>query len=145
MPPRARATGNAGTSVSKAIIDETGAPVEDAPQEWGSAVLNGRRIVFNQPNPAQLIVLRRLNRQLDTAKNGSQKFLLVAKMLDATSALMVSDADREWADLEVLEGRANLDTVTPLLIVAIGGNETLAAYEAREEQPKPRRVRRARS
>lgn len=145
MPPRARATKNAGTSVSKAIIDETGAPVEDAAQEWGSAVLNGRAIAFNQPNPAQLIVLRRLSRQLDMARNGGEKFLLVAKMLDAVSALMVSDADREWADLEVLEGRADLDRVIPLMIAAIGGNETLAAYEAREEQPKPRRVRRARS
>lgn len=145
MPPRARATKNAGTSVSKAIIDETGAPVEDAAQEWGSAVLNGRAIAFNQPNPAQLIVLRRLSRQLDMAKNNGEKFFLVAKMLDAVSALMVSDADREWADLEVLEGRADLDRVIPLMVAAIGGNETLAAYEAREEQPKPRRVRRARS
>lgn len=115
--------------------------------EWGSAELNGRRIVFDQPNPAQLMVLRRMHRQLDMAKNPGQKFLLVAKILDAVSALIVSDADREWCDLEVLEGRADLDAVTPLIIAAIGGNELLREWERREEEPapKPRRVRRARS
>ena len=142
MPPRARKTPAAtntvieGQVVDKAVIDEV---------VWGSAPLNGRAITFNQPNPAQLIVLRRLSRKLDTAKGEGEKFFLVAQILDAVSALMVSDDDRDWVDLEVLEGRADLDAVTPLMIAAVTGTEGLAQWEAREEQPKPRRVRRARS
>lgn len=143
MPPRAR---KSAPVIEGVIVDK----VDEAPadKEWGSAELNGRRIEFNQPNPAQLIVLRRLNRQLDTATGTGEKFLLVAKMLDAVSALMVSDVDREWADMEVLEGRADLDKVTPLMIAAIGGNEVRDSWEARqgqEEVKPPRRVRRARS
>lgn len=141
MPPRARKSSTAieGVIVDQAVLDE--APVK----EWGAATLNGRSIAFNAPNPAQLIVLRRLSRKLDMAKTEGEKFFLVAQILDAVSALMMSDDDRNWADLEVLEGRADLDRVIPLMIAAITGSEGLANWEAREEQPKPRRVRRARS
>lgn len=123
-----------GQVVDEVIIDEA--------VEWGSAVLSGRRIVFNQPNPAQLIVLRRLNRQLQGTKSEGRKFLLIAQFLDAVSALMVSDDDREFADLEVLEGRVDLDGMSPLIIAAIAGDEIAAEME--EKKAAPRRVRRAR-
>lgn len=121
------------------VVDEV---IVDEPVEWGSAVLSGRRITFNQPNPAQLIVLRRLNRQLQGTKSEGRKFLLIAQFLDAVSALMVSDDDREFADLEVLEGRVDLDGMSPLIIAAIAGDEIAAEME--EKKAAPRRVRRAR-
>lgn len=138
MPPAAK----------KATAAIQGEIVEDTPsEEWGAAELNGRRIVFNQPNPAQLIVLRRLNRQMGSAKTEGQKFFLIAQFLDAVSALMVDQADRDWADTEVLEGRADLPELTPLIVAAVGGNETVEkwAQDKLEKQAAPRRVRRARS
>lgn len=133
----AKSTAIEGQVVDKGVIDES--------TEWGSTDLNGRTIVFNQPNPAQLIVLRRLNRQLQAAKTEGQKFFLIAQFLDAVSALMVSDEDRVWADTEVLEGRVELDALNPLIIAAIGGNEVLAQWKTDKAAKKtaPRRVRRA--
>lgn len=131
------------TAIEGVVVDARNEPTDEV---WGEAELNGRTIRFNQPNPAQLIVLRRLNRQLQGAKTDGQKFFLVAQFLDAVSALMVNEEDRVWADMEVLEGRADLDALNPLILAAIGGNEVKAQWEADQAAKKtaPRRVRRAR-
>lgn len=144
MPPRARkAVTQPTTAIEGEVVEKTDTPIE----EWSAAELGGRRIAFRRPSPAQLIVLRRLNRQLDTTKDFGQKFMITAKFMDAVSALMISDADREWADMEVLEGRVDLPEITPLIVAAIGGPEAHAAWKAQEADPTPppRRVRRARS
>jgi hypothetical protein len=144
MSPAAKKTAAAKTPVIEGqtveIIDEVAV--------WGQAPLNGRIITFNQPNPTQYMVMRRLARQLNAAKTDRDRFFLVAQFLDAVSALMIREEDRRYADTEVLEGRADLPELTPLLIAAIGGSETFDQWQTEGPEAKkaaPRRVRRARS
>lgn len=141
MPPRAK---SAGLTVDKAIVDEiTSDETPEQEPEWGSTELNGRRIVFKRPAPEQHMVLRRLARRLDTAKTGGEQFKVLASVLDAVSALMISEEDRDFADTEVLEGRANLEALTPLIMVAVAGNGILEKAEADAKKPR-KAVRRAR-
>lgn len=143
MPPRARA---AAIKTTVKVVDQEGNPIDAPDDEWGSVEFNGRRIVFDEPDPAQMIVLRRLNRQLSGSASLQEKFVLVAKILDAVTALMVSEDDREFCDMEVLERRADLDAVMPLMMTALLGNRGVEKWKARQEEPpKPAKaVRRAR-
>lgn len=145
MSPAAKKTAPAKTpAIEGHVVDQV---VIDEVAVWAKAPLNGRLIEFHPPNPAQLMVLRRLSRQLGSEKGQGRQFLLVAQILDAVSALMMSQEDRDWADLEVLEGRADLPELTPLIMAAIGGSDVLEKWQADQGAKKAatRRVRRARS
>lgn len=145
MSPAAKKTASAKTpAIEGQVVDQV---IIDEPVAWGEAPLNGRVIRFKMPNPTQLMVMRRLSRQLNAATDDRARFFLVAQFLDAVSALMINDDDRMFADTEVLEGRADLPELTPLIVAAIGGAEVFEQWQNQTPGKKPpaRRVRRARN
>lgn len=138
-----RATKAAPKKAVPIVDDSVSEETPEQEPEWGSAELNGRRIVFKRPAPEQHMVLRRLSRRLGEAKTPGEQLKVLATVLDAVSALMTSDEDRDFADLEVLEGRATMEDLTPLIMVAVAGNGILE--KAADDAKKPRKaVRRAR-
>lgn len=143
MSPAAKKTTPPGALTVEGQVAE----VIDEAAVWGEAPLNGRIITFKMPNPTQLMVMRRLSRQLNAATEDRARFFLVAQFLDAVSALMINEDDRMYADTEVLEGRADLPELTPLIVAAIGGAEIFEQWQNQTPAKKApaRRVRRARS
>lgn len=109
---------------------------------WGVFTMRGRDIVFMRPNPEQLMVLRRLSRHLDEADStASRKLIVMAKILDAASALMTSDDDRDYVDQLVLERKVDIEELGPMIQMALVGEAGLKTLEAPKTGPA-RRVRR---
>ncbi len=134
MPPRARKTVPPPAAVESAS--------DVAEQPWATHTLRGREITFVQPTPEQLMVLRRLSRQLDTPV-ASRRLITLAKMLDATSACMGSDAEREYVDQLVLDRIIDLGDLTPMITVALLGTEGVKEA-GKLEAPKTGPVKRVR-
>ena len=113
-----------------------------AEKPWGVVTMKGREVVFQRPNPEQLMVLRRLARQLDEGDaTPSRKLILMAKILDAASALMTTDEERDYVDQLVLERKVDIEELGPMIQVALVGDEGLKSLTAPKTGPV-RRVRR---
>ena len=113
-----------------------------AEKPWGVVTMKGREVVFQRPNPEQLMVLRRLARQLDEGDDTpSRKLILMAKILDAASALMTTDEERDYVDQLVLERKVDIEELGPMIQVALVGDEGLKSLTAPKTGPV-RRVRR---
>jgi hypothetical protein len=103
---------------------------------WAVYTLCGRDIEFAEPSLEQMMVLRRLARQLDDdAVPNNRKLVLMAKVLDAVSALMVREEDVDYSDQLVLERKVSLDELGPMIRTALSGSK------AAQSKPQ-RRVRR---
>lgn len=121
----------------------TGEVTEKAPEKpWGVFTMKDRTIVFVRPNPEQLMVLRRLARQLDEGEAvASRRLITMAKILDAASALMTNDDDRDYVDQLVLERKVDIEELGPMIQVALVGDEGLKTLKAPTTGPA-KRVRR---
>lgn len=124
------------------VTNETTPVADEAESVWGSFPLHGRDVVFNRPTPEQLMVLRRLARQLDEAGAlPSRKLITMAKILDAASACMVDDATRDYVDQLVLDRKIDVDELAPLIQLALVGDAGMKELAAPKNGPV-RRVRR---
>lgn len=104
--------------------------------------LRGRDIEFKAPTAEQLMVMRRLSRQLgEEGRKPSRTLITLAKILDAVSACMVSEDDVDYVDQLVLDRKLGVDELAPMITVAIAGDEGLKA-QAPTTGPKPRVRRR---
>lgn len=121
-----------------AVPDTSEAP--EKPKPWAVHTLAGRDIEFSMPSPEQLMVLRRVARQLSAPDATlSSQIVNMAKVLDAISACMVNPADSEYADGLVLDRTVGLEELVPMIQAVLRGPGV-----DKEPAPKtgPRRVRR---
>lgn len=127
------------TSGATKAVPEASDDTESAePTYWATYAIGGRDIHFNMATPEQLMVLRRLARQLgDPGNEVGRQITTMAKILDAISACMSSDEERDFVDQLVLDRVVGIDELAPLIRAALAG-------PAKEEKPKgpARRVRR---
>lgn len=139
MTSRATKTDSAPEVLTGEVLDAKPAAPE---KPWGVFTMKGRPVVFQRPNPEQLMVLRRLARHLDEGDaTPSRKLILMAKILDAASALMTTDDERDYVDQLVLERKVDIDELGPMIQVALVGDEGLKSLQAPKNGPA-RRVRR---
>ena len=112
----------------------------EATEKWAVYNLAGREIEFTMPSPEQLMVLRRVARQLaDPHATLSGHIQGMAKVLDAVSACMVNPADSDYADGLVLDRKIDLEGLVPMITAVLRGPN-----QDKEPAPKtgPKRVRR---
>ena len=111
---------------------------EATPKPYAVYPVRGREIEFKRPTTEQLMVMRRLARLLDDDTLApSRQLVVLAKILDAVSACMVSDDDVDYIDQLVLERKAGVEELAPMITVALTGSATVKAPTT-----GPRRVRR---
>lgn len=94
----------------------------EATDKWAVYDLAGREIEFSMPSPEQLMVLRRVARQLnapDVTLSGQIQGM--AKVLDAISACMINPADQDYADGLVLDRKLNLEALVPMIQAVLRG------------------------
>lgn len=99
-------------------------PSEDTEKnsKWAVYNLAGRDIEFAMPSPEQLMVLRRVARQLnDPNVTLSGQIQGMAKVLDAVSACMVNPADSDYADGLVLDRKLDLEALVPMIQAVLRG------------------------
>lgn len=125
------------TSGDTATVPE---PSETTVEKWAVYTLAGRDIEFVMPSPEQLMVLRRVARQLNApTATISDHIQNMAKVLDAVSACMVNPADVDYADGLVLDRKLDLEALVPMIQAVLRGPN-------RDEKPAPKngpkRVRR---
>lgn len=124
------------------VVEPSGdAGPQEKPQEWWAVYrLEGRDVHFVAPTPEQLMVLRRLSRQLSQDNQSPGRVLTtIAKVLDAVSACMSSDAERDYADQLVLDRKIDIDVLSEMIQVALAGP---GLGGAPAKKAAPRRVRR---
>lgn len=125
------------TSDANATVVEPSEDTPKASEEWAKHTFVGREITLLRPTPEQLMVLRRLARQLDDPNaTSSQTLTRMAKILDAISACIATEDDRDYVDERVLSREAGIDELAPLIQATLAGPGKPAKAE-----PK-RRVRR---
>jgi len=107
------------TSEATAAVSTT--PEDTKPAPWATHEIAGRTITFVAPTPEQLMVLRRLSRQLDDETNVKGQLITLAKVLDAVSACIATDDDRDFVDQLVLDRKAGVDELAPLIVKALRG------------------------
>lgn len=89
---------------------------------WAVHSLAGREIEFSMPSPEQLMVLRRVARQLTVPDATlSSQIIGMAKVLDAVSACMVNPADSDYADGLVLDRKVGLEELVPMIQAVLRG------------------------
>lgn len=139
MPPVARKT----ASAKKAAPTPSGnGAAPDAEQPWGSVTLDGVEVVFSSPTPEQLLVIRRLSRQIDRdGLTPAQMMNVLGKVLDGISAMIEDEAQRDHVDTMMLERRLDSEALTNLVRTAIAGNSPEAAAPATGPVPRARRAR----
>lgn len=90
--------------------------------KWAVYNLAGRDIEFAMPSPEQLMVLRRVARQLsDPGVTISGQIQGMAKVLDAISACMINPADVDYADGLVLDRKLDLEALVPMIQAVLRG------------------------
>ena len=110
----------------------------EATSKWAVYNLAGRDIEFTMPSPEQLMVLRRVARQLgDPNTTLSGQIQGMAKVLDAVSACMVNPADVDYADGLVLDRKLDLEALVPMIQAVLRG-------PGKAEAPKAGPVKRVR-
>lgn len=110
------------TSGDTPVVSETS---DDT--NWVVYNLAGRDIPFLRPSPEQLMVLRKLARQLgDPAQSNSKQIIGMGKVLDAISACMVNEDDVDYADNLVLERKVEMEALTPMIVAVLTGNKAEA-------------------
>lgn len=111
---------------------------------WVVYNLSGRDVEFQRPSPEQMMVLRRLARQLDDPQvTISRQFILMAKILDAISACMVKEDDVEYADQLVLERKIGMEELTPMIVAVLRGEKDPAPTTGPVKKAPAKRVRRS--
>lgn len=125
------------TSGDTPVVPETS---EDT--KWVVYNLAGRDVEFLRPSPEQLMVLRKLARQLDDPKmTAGRQIVTMGKVLDAVSACMVNEDDGDYADGLVLDRKIDLADLTPMIVAVLTGGKGLDS--APKTGPvKAKRVRR---
>ena len=114
---------------------------ETADAKWCVYNLQGRDIEFVQPTPEQLMVLRRVARQLNAPDaTVSAQINNMAKVLDAISACMINPDDSDYADGLVLDRKVDLSQLSDMIRAVLHG--TTPQAEAPKNGPKPRVRRR---
>lgn len=94
----------------------------EATEKWAVYTLVDRDIEFMMPSPEQLMVLRRVARQLsDPNATLSGQIQGMAKVLDAISACMVNPADSDYADGLVLDRKIQLEDLVPMIQAVLRG------------------------
>jgi hypothetical protein len=126
------------TSGDTATVPEPSEATEPGPKKWAVYNLAGRDIEFAMPSPEQLMVLRRVARQISSPDATiSGQITGMGKVLDAISACMVNPADSEYADGLVLDRKIELEGLVPMITAVLRGPNAQQA-----EPAKPKRVRR---
>lgn len=129
------------TSRDTATVPEPSEDTAEAEAKWCVYNLQGRDIEFVQPSPEQLMVLRRVARQLNAPDATiSGQINAMAKVLDAISACMINPADSDYADNLVLDRKVDLDGLSQMIKAVLHGNSPQAA--APKNGPKSRVRRR---
>lgn len=123
---------------AEAAEEQASEEAEDKP--WATYVFDGREITFRRPSAEQLMVMRRITRDLSGAQGDMRTVRGMEKILNAVSALMMTDDDRDHADSAVLELRVGIDELIGMTVAAIVGPYTKKAEEAKPQK----RVRRGR-
>lgn len=93
----------------------------EKPKFWATHTIGGREIHFNQPTVEQLMVLRRLAKQLDESETNIRRLTAMAKILDAVSACMSSEAEIDFVDDLVLSRKVGMEELAPLVGVCLSG------------------------
>lgn len=107
------------TSGDTAAVNETS---EDT--KWVVYTLAGRDIEFIRPTPEQLMVLKKLVRQLDDpAMTSGRQIITIGKVLDAVSACMVNQDDGDYADSLILDRKIDLADLTPMVVAVLTGGK----------------------
>lgn len=108
------------TEAIEGVVESSG---DTKPKEWWAVFpLKGRDVHFLPPSPEQLMVLRRLARQLNVdGQPAGRVMTTMAKILDAVSACMSSDEERDYADQLVLDREIDMDTLAQMIKAALGG------------------------
>lgn len=118
------------------VPDPSGATEKQ--EKWAVYNLAGRDIEFAMPSPEQLMVLRRVARQLgDPNITLSGQIQGMAKVLDAVSACMVNPADVDYADGLVLDRKVDIEDLVPMIQAVLRG-------PGKPEAPKTGPVKRVR-
>lgn len=91
---------------------------------WVVYNLAGRDVEFVRPSPEQLMVLRKLARQLgDPNQTAGRQIVTMGKVLDAISACMVREEDGDYADSLVLDRKIDLADLTPMIVTVLTGED----------------------
>ncbi len=108
------------TSGDTATVPDPSETVDEG--KWAVYSLAGREIEFAMPSPEQLMVLRRVARQLgDPNATLSGQIQGMAKVLDAISACMINPADVDYADGLVLDRKLDLEALVPMIQAVLRG------------------------
>lgn len=95
---------------------------KDAPQWWAVHTIGGREIRFNAPSPEQMMVMRRLGKELESSGDSvSRAIVSMGKVLDAVSACMSSDDERDFVDDLVLGRKIGMEELSKMVRVALMG------------------------
>lgn len=125
------------TSEVTAAVSEPSKDTE--PTFWATHVIGGREIHFNQPTIEQLMVLRRVARQLgDETNTYSRTLTLLGKALDAVSACISTQEESDFVDQLVLDRKIDIGELGPMVQACLAGP---GADKPAKPEPK-RRVRR---
>lgn len=127
-------------SKATAAVSEPSETTAEKPKFWATHTIGGREIHFNAPTPEQLMVLRRLAKQLDESETNARRLTAMAKVLDAISACMSSEEEVDFVDGLVLARKVGMDELGPMIGVCLSGPN--AGKESAPKNGPAKRVRR---
>lgn len=104
-----------------ATVSEPSGDTAAEPKFWATYTIGGREIHFNRPTPEQFMVLRRLATQLDDSETNARRVTAMAKILDAVSACMASDAEVDFVDNLVLARKVGMEELAPMIQACLSG------------------------